>query len=150
MRARLAPGTVRAGGDGMVTSTRGGSGWACGAQPATHPARRGTAASSQISLLIRRPRAGSPTDERLRERSLLNHQTLLFRLEIQRGGIDAVPQAVVARTVLEDVSQVGAAAAAGHLDADHAVAAILVGVDVALFRRPGETGPAGAGVELHV
>src|SRR6185369_15355776 len=111
IRARLAPGTVRAGGAGMVTSTRGGSAWGCFAQPAVPAAsaRSGLAASrmAQISLRIRRTfyRKGGEPDC---GGAIPIVTASLFHVEVERGGIDAVAQAVVAGAILEHVSEMGA------------------------------------------
>src|SRR3954451_7090809 len=47
---------------------------------------------------------------------------VLFRLQLQRGGIDAVAQAGRAGAVLEDVAEMAVALRAKNLGADHAVA----------------------------
>src|SRR5579859_3097126 len=66
----------------------------------------------------------------------------LLGVVLQRGRVDAVPQPGRLGAVLEHVAKVAAAVAALHLAADHAVAAVLLGLDrVILGRRP-EAGPA--------
>src|SRR6202140_4009305 len=75
---------------------------------------------------------------------------LLFRLQLQRGRIDAVAQAGRAGTVLEDVAEMAVALRAQHFGADHAVADVALLVDMALRRRLGEARPAAAGIELGV
>ena len=73
---------------------------------------------------------------------------LLFVLEGERGGVDAVAQAGGSRAVGEDVAEVAAAAGAGHFDAAHAEAAVLVLDDGFRLGGDHEAGPAAAGVEL--
>ena len=61
-------------------------------------------------------------------------RSVLLRLEIHRHAVDAVAQAGRRRAVGKHVTEMAAAAAAMHLGADHAVAAVLRGLDRA--RRP--------------
>jgi hypothetical protein len=75
--------------------------------------------------------------------------TLLgFLLEIQGRGVDAITQAGRRRPVVGDVAEMGAAATATDLRADHSVTAIGFGIDVALGDRLVEARPTGAGIEL--
>ena len=67
---------------------------------------------------------------------------------MQRCRIHAVAQAGRRRPVVEDVAQVGIAAAAQRLDANHAEAAVLALHDVGGGDRLPEARPAGAGIEL--
>src|SRR5262245_41966727 len=70
--------------------------------------------------------------------------------EGQRLGVDAVPQAGGRGAVVEDVAEVGVAAVAEDLGADHAVTAVLVRADVRVGHWPEEAGPARTRVELGV
>src|ERR1700686_3339645 len=74
----------------------------------------------------------------------------LFRLQFQRGRIDAVAQAGRAGAIFEHVAEMTVALRAQHLGADHAVGHVALLVDVALGCRLGETWPAAAGIELGV
>src|SRR5438128_5272654 len=74
----------------------------------------------------------------------------LFRQQLQRRGVDAVAQARRAGAVIEDVAEMAVAFRAQHLGADHAVADIVLLVDMALCRRLRKARPAAAGVELGV
>src|SRR6187402_602021 len=56
----------------------------------------------------------------------------LFRLELQRRRVDAVAQACRPGAVGEDMAEMAAAFGAKHLGADHAVAGIVLLVDMAL------------------
>src|SRR3954471_22394678 len=70
-----------------------------------------------------------------------------LRLEVHGDAVDAVAQVRRRRAVLEHVTEVAAAAAAVHLGADHAVAAVGRGLDRARNRIV-EARPAGAALEL--
>ena len=103
--------------------------------------------------------AGNTLDESLyltrslhANRGPLRLKTLwkLFRLELQRGRIDAVAQAGRSRTVLEDVAEMAIAFRAQDLGANHAVGDVAFLVDMAVRGRRGETRPAAAGIELGV
>ena len=72
----------------------------------------------------------------------------LFLLELERDGIDAVPQARGRGAVVEHVTEVAVAAAAEHLFADHTVARVGFSSHVFGLHRSDETGPARPGVEL--
>src|SRR5580658_6807786 len=69
--------------------------------------------------------------------------------ESQRGGVEAVAQPGGRRAILEDMAEMGVAAGADNLGANHAVAAVGDGLDI--FRRDGlkEAGPAGAGIKFR-
>ena len=71
-------------------------------------------------------------------------------VEFEGGGVDAVSQAGRGGAVGEDVPEMTAATAAGHLRSNHPVAAVLVLDDLPFGGRLGEAGPAGARVELRV
>src|SRR5436853_4588134 len=71
---------------------------------------------------------------------------LLPLLEIQRSGVDAVPEPRRLRSVVEHVPQVRAAARADHLDAEELAPTLLGHVLLRDGRR--EAGPSGARVEL--
>src|SRR6266852_6176526 len=70
-----------------------------------------------------------------------------LRLEIHRDAVDAVAQVRRRRAVVEYVAEMAAAAAAMHLGARHAVAAIDRGLDRARLRIV-EARPAGAALEF--
>src|ERR1700722_13936522 len=70
-----------------------------------------------------------------------------LRLEIHRHAVDAIAQVRGRRAVVEDVAEMAAAAAAVHLGAHHAPAAIGYGLDRAGLRIV-EAWPAGAALEL--
>src|SRR5271168_1376240 len=74
----------------------------------------------------------------------------LFRLELQRGRIDAVTQSGRPRAVLEHMAEMAVATGAKHLGADHAVGHIALLVDVTFGCRLGEAWPAAAGIELGI
>src|SRR4051812_48323172 len=82
--------------------------------------------------------------------SLSGGDNLRALLQVERAGVDAVALAGRPGAVREHVPQVAAAGAARHLGADHAVAAVLVHLDVRVLPRLGEAGPARAGLELGV
>ncbi len=103
--------------------------------------RRGTSrrARSQLEKSTttqphRQPPSSSPTPD-------------LFRLEVHGDAVDAVAQMRGRRAILENMPEVAAAAAAMHLGAHHAVAAIGRGLDRA-FNRNVEARPPGAALEL--
>ena len=64
------------------------------------------------------------------------------------GGIDAVAQTGGSGAVIEDVAEVGIALRRADLGAVHAVGGIGFFGDGRGVDRPGEAGPAGAGIEL--
>src|SRR6185436_10720040 len=73
------------------------------------------------------------------------------RLEIERGAVDAIPEAGgLGRAIWEDVAEVGLAAGAAYLRAAHEERAVLMLAAGARVRRLVEAWPAGAGVELGV
>src|SRR5260221_9359477 len=74
----------------------------------------------------------------------------LFRLQLQRGRIDAIAQAGRAGAVVEDVAEMAAAFRAQYLGADHAVGDVALLVDMAVHRGRGKTRPAAAGIEFCV
>src|SRR5882762_1339464 len=74
----------------------------------------------------------------------------LFRLELQRSRIDAVAQAGRPGPVRENMAEMAAAFGAEHLGADHAVAQIVLFVDMALGGRLGKARPAAAGIEFGI
>src|SRR5580704_3406855 len=69
------------------------------------------------------------------------------RFEIHRHAVDAIAQVRGRRAVVEDVAEMAAAAAAIHLGALHAPAAVGGGVDRARLRVV-EARPAGAALEF--
>ena len=72
--------------------------------------------------------AGPPLYPRARARGWAwwsHRPAATLRLEIHRHAVDAVAQAGRRRAVVEDVAEMAAAAAAMHLGAHHAVAAVL-------------------------
>src|SRR5687767_9683733 len=74
--------------------------------------------------------------------------SVILRLELQGGAVDAVAQpALIARAVVEDVTQVPLAARADDLGADHAVRGVAMLLDRAVFGAH-EARPARAAVEL--
>jgi hypothetical protein len=78
-------------------------------------------------------------------------RVLLFLLvQFQSGGVDAVALAGGIRAVVENVAEVGVAAAALHLGTRHPVARVGFGLDRFLAGGSIETGPAGAGVIFRV
>src|SRR6185437_7926549 len=87
-------------------------------------------------LYLRRPRLRAP------ERLVL--------VQLERAGVDAVTLARRARTVREHVAEMPATSGAGHLDPVHAVAAVVVKLDVRPVGRLGEAGPTGTGIELRL
>src|SRR5208283_5916774 len=88
------------------------------------------------------PKSGNATGARCR-----SPVDRLFGLEVHRHAVDAVAQMRRRRAVLEDVAEMAAAAAAMHLGAHHAVAAIGRGLDRA-GHRIFEARPAGAALEF--
>src|SRR5262249_15254650 len=86
-----------------------------------------------------------------REENASRHQKCeLFRLQLERRRVDAVAQAGRARAVIEDMAEMAVAFRAQHLGAAHAVAVILLLVDIALGGGLGKARPAAAGIELGV
>src|SRR4029079_460788 len=96
---------------------------------------------------FRARRYAASRDERLRDiafdqthgglrypKSALRLRAPSLRLEVHGDAVDAVAQMRRRRTVLEHVPQMAAAAAAMHLGADHAVAAVGRGFDRARDR----------------
>src|SRR5215207_6244709 len=76
---------------------------------------------------------------------------LLLLIQRQGAAVDAVAlAALVGRTVVEDVAEVGVAVLADDLGAAHEEAVVRPQLDVLEVGRLGEAGPAGAGVELGV
>src|SRR5439155_1432633 len=73
-----------------------------------------------------------------------------LRLEVQRGGVDAVPLPARAGAVVEDMSQVPAAISADDLGATHEQAVVRTQLHGLRHCGLGEAGPAGAGVELRL
>src|SRR5688500_18011219 len=73
-----------------------------------------------------------------------------FRVEAQCSGVDAVALARRGRSVLEDVSLVGAADGAVYLRAAHEGAAVLLCLDVGCVERLPEARPARTGIVLGV
>src|SRR5581483_127474 len=71
----------------------------------------------------------------------------LLRLEIQRHAVDAVAQTGRRRAVRKHMAEMAATAAAMHLGADHAVAAVHRFLDGARLRIV-EARPAGTAFEL--
>src|SRR5580693_4432572 len=74
----------------------------------------------------------------------------LFGLVLQRCRVDAVAQARGAGAVIEDMAEMAGAFRAQDLGAHHAVAMIVLLVDMAFGGRLGEAWPAAAGVELGI
>src|SRR5215218_7728012 len=79
--------------------------------------------------------------------SALRLGTPSLRLEVHGDAVDAVAQMRRRRAVLEHMAEMAAAAAAMHLGADHAVAAVGRGLDRARDRVV-EARPAGTALEL--
>src|ERR671931_1644036 len=71
-------------------------------------------------------------------------------LELQRAGVDAVPEARGGRAILEHVAQVTPAPLAGDLGSDHPPAAVGVQLHVLSVHGLGEAGPPRARIELGV
>src|SRR4051794_25545734 len=89
-----------------------------------------------------------PTHSGLRcPKSALRLRAPSLRLEVHGDAVDAVAQVRRRRAVLEHVAEMAAAAAAMHLGADHAVAAVGRGLDRARDRIV-EARPTGAALEL--
>src|SRR4051812_41850597 len=74
----------------------------------------------------------------------------LFRLQLQRGRIDAVAQAGRAGAVLEDMAEMAVALRAQHLGADHAVGDVALLFDMAFECWLGKARPAAAGIEFGI
>src|SRR4029079_7505070 len=75
---------------------------------------------------------------------------VLFRLQLQRGRIDAVAQARWIRPVIEDVAEMTVAFRAQNLGADHAMARVALLVDMTFSDGRRKTRPTAAGIELGV
>ena len=73
-----------------------------------------------------------------------------LRIELQRGGVDAVPQTGWPRTVTENVAEVRVARGAEHLRANHAVTAVDLFVNALNGDRACEARPSAPGIELRV
>ena len=73
---------------------------------------------------------------------------LALSVEVERAGVDAVAQAGRLGAVVEDVAEVGVAAAADDFGAAHEEAVVGLGLDGVVDRLVEEARPAGAGVEL--
>src|SRR5579859_7727791 len=100
---------------------------------------------TNADLILRSPRSGRL--EGWQRRCASGTRSCLLRLEIHRDAVDAVAQVGRRRAVVEDVAEVAAAAAAMHLGADHAVAAVGRRFHGA-FDGVVEARPAGAAVEF--
>src|SRR5262245_22937740 len=68
--------------------------------------------------------------------------SLLLLHELQRDLIDAVAQPGRPRSIIEDVAEMRAAAAAHHFDAAHTVTIVGFGLNILFRHRLPETGPA--------
>src|SRR5688572_21410198 len=75
-------------------------------------------------------------------------RSVILRLELERGAVDAVAQPVGPRSVGKDVAEMALAARAQHFGPDHAVRGIAEFVDHPAFGGLGEARPARAAVEL--
>ena len=80
----------------------------------------------------------------------VDRRLIRFLNEVERGGVHAIAQAGRARTILEDVTEMGAAAAAHHLSPAHAIAIVGGGFDVAFVEGSIEARPAASGVILRI
>lgn len=74
----------------------------------------------------------------------------LFRIELQRGRIDAIPQASWLRTVIENMTKVRVALGAKNLGANHAVATIDHFVNALIGDWACEGRPSTASIEFRV
>src|SRR2546423_8906705 len=92
--------------------------------------------------------AGAPSMHRPTVRGKSAPLLLDLFVEVQRCGIDAVPQAGRLGTVVEQVSEVPATLRAMHLSAPHEEAAIVLCTDVPLLDRLEKAGPPGPRLEL--
>src|SRR5213078_4847800 len=81
--------------------------------------------------------------------SLALQPSFVFRFELERDAVHAVPLTCGRRTVVKHVTEMAAALRAVHLGARHAVAAIGHRVDGVLERLV-EAGPAGAALEFRL
>src|SRR3546814_8743924 len=70
--------------------------------------------------------------------------------DLKRGGIHAITQALRTRAIGKDMAQMAFTCRAAHFGSNHAMADIPVLLHRILFDRSGETGPAGARIELRV
>src|SRR5688572_14699369 len=87
---------------------------------------------------------------RVRVAVVLGADRVVGRVEVKGRAVHAVAVARRARTVREEVAEVGTAVRAADLDPGHAVAEVGVGLDRVLADRPPEARPTGAGVVLGV
>src|SRR5215475_4441917 len=76
-------------------------------------------------------------------------QALALRREAKRDGVDAVTQPARRRAVVKDVPLLRATAGAHHLKRLRRVAGVAHAAQVIFIERRGETGPAGATLELR-
>src|SRR5688572_8678035 len=93
----------------------------------------GAAPDPRAEVAVSRPCVGPPS---------------LLRVEVQRSGVDAVPQARGLRPVREDVAEMATAGGALHLGSDHAERPIGLGHDRRGIDGSREARPARARVEL--
>src|SRR5258707_8738649 len=75
---------------------------------------------------------------------------LLFRLQIQRGRVHAIPQASWSGAILENMPKMRGALRAAHLRPPHAVGGVSVLDHLAPIRRLKETRPDRAGIQLRL
>src|ERR1700733_3161980 len=75
---------------------------------------------------------------------------VLFRLQLERGRVDAIAQSGRAGAIVEYMPEVTIAARAQHFGSDHAVADVALLVDMALRRGRGKARPAAAGIEFGI
>src|SRR4026208_2345630 len=73
---------------------------------------------------------------------------LFALLELERRRVNAVAQVRRLGAVFENMAEMSVAFAAHRFGAPHAVAVVVLGLDVLLHRRRPETRPAGARIEL--
>jgi hypothetical protein len=71
-----------------------------------------------------------------------------FLVEAERGGVDAISQAGGVGTIREDMAEMASTTGAGDLRAGHAMAAVLVLLNIFLIERIVKARPAAPGVEL--
>src|SRR5580692_9264362 len=128
-----------------------------GKSPPSH-SRAGSATflisiAPSVVAMARRPRTcakppgGSIAIENAGYPKKLGRSPSSLRLEIQRHAVDAIAQVRRRRAIVEDVAEMAAAAAAVHLGALHAPAAVGGGIDRAWLRIV-EARPAGAALEF--